>query len=91
MGQQLQYLVFYGSEVLGIIVGVSTVFANQAQEEFFGLAEDAEVKTQQLNSIVNNTVFRLEYPVPNLATIVLSIWRKRVMEDWEKLYGVPIA
>jgi len=91
MGQQLQYLVFYGSEVLGIIVGVSTVFANQAQEEFFGLAEDAEVKTQQLNSIVNNTVFRLEYPVPNLATIVLSIWRKRIMEDWEKLYGVPIA
>ena len=91
MGQQLQYLIFYGSEVVVIIGGASAVFANQARDEFFGLAEEAEVKTQQLNSIVNNNVFRLEYPAPNLATIVLSIWRKRIMEDWEKLYGVPIA
>lgn len=91
MGQQLKYLIFYGSEVVEIIGGASAVFANQARDEFFGLAEEAEVKTQQLNSIVNNNVFRLEYPAPNLATIVLSIWRKRIMEDWEKLYGVPIA
>ena len=91
MGQQLQYLIFYGSEVVGIIGGASAVFANQARDEFFDLAEDTEVKTQQLNNIVNNNVFRLEYPAPNLATIVLSIWRKRIMEDWEKLYGVPIT
>ena len=91
MGQQLQYLIFYGSEVVVIIGGASAVFANQARDEFFGLAEETEVKTQQPNSIVNNNVFRLEYPAPNLATIVLSIWRKRIMEDWEKLYGVPIA
>ena len=63
VGQQLQYLIFYGSEVVGIIGGASAVFANQARDEFFGLAEEAEVKTQQLNSIVNNNVFRLEYPV----------------------------
>ena len=91
MGQQFQYLIFYGSEVVGIIGGASAVFANQARDEFFGLAEEAEVKTQQLNNIVNNNVFRLEYPAPNLATIVLSIWRKRIMDDWEKLYGVPIT
>ena len=64
MGQQLQYLIFYGSEVVGIIGGASAVFANQARDEFFGLAEEAEVKTQQLNSIVNNNVFRLKYPAP---------------------------
>ena len=82
MGQQLQYLIFYGSEAVGIIGGASAVFANQARDEFFALAEETEVKTQQLNSIVNNNVFRLEYPAPNLATIVLSIWRKRIMDDW---------
>ena len=91
MGQQLQYLIFYGSEVVGIISGASAVFANQARDEFFGLAEEVEVETQQLNSIVNNNVFRLEYPAPNPATIVLSIWRRRIMDDWVKPYGVPIA
>ena len=73
MGQQLQYLIFYRSEVIEIIGGASAVFANQSQEEFFCLAEDAEVETQKLKSIVNKNVFRLEYPAPNLATIVLSI------------------
>ena len=76
MGQQLQYLIFFGPEVVGIIGGASAVFANQARDEFFGLTEDAEVKTRQLNSIDNNDVFRLDHPAPNLATIVLSIWRK---------------
>ena len=73
MGQQLQYLIFYRSKVVGIIGGASAVFANQARDKFFGLPEDAEVKTQQVNSIVNNNVFCLEHPAPNLATIVLSI------------------
>lgn len=63
MGKQLQYLILYRSEVVGIIGSATEVFANQARDEFFGLAEDAEVKTQQLNIIANNNIFRLEYQV----------------------------
>ena len=45
---------------------------------------DKDTKTRQLNSIVNNCIFRLEYPAPNLATIVLAMWRKRIATDWKR-------
>ena len=91
VGQQLQYLVFYGNEVVGVIGGSSAVFTNQARDAFWGFAEDKDTKTRQLNSVINNNIFRLEYPAPNLATMVLAIWRKRIAQDWEDLYGVQVA
>ena len=91
VGQQLQYLVFYGSEVVGVIGGSSAVFTNQARDAFWGFAEDKDTKTRQLNSVINNNIFRLEYPAPNLATMVLAMWRKRIVKDCEDLYGVEVA
>ena len=91
VGQQLQYLVFYGSEVVGVIGGASAVFTNQARDEFWQFSADRDTKTRQLNSVINNNVFRLEYPAPNLATMVLAMWRKRIVQDWEHLYGVQVA
>ena len=91
VGQQLQYLVFYGTELVGVIGGSSAVFTNQARDAFWGFAEDKDTKTRQLNSVINNNIFRLEYPAPNLATMVLAIWRKRIAQDWEDLYGVQVA
>ena len=91
VGQQLQYLVFYGSEVVGVIGGSSAVFTSQARDEFWGFSEDRDERTRQLNSVINNNIFRLEYPAPNLATMVLSMWRKQIASDWENLYGVEVA
>ena len=91
VGQQLQYLVFYAGEVVGVIGGASAVFTNQARDEFWQFSEDKDTKTRQLNSVINNNVFRLEYPAPNLATMVLSLWRKQIAKDWEHLYGVEVA
>ena len=91
VGQQLLYLVFYGNEVVGVIGGASAVFTSQARDEFWDLSPDKDTKTRQLNSIVNNCIFRLEYPAPNLATIVLAMWRKRIATDWKKQYGVEVA
>jgi len=91
VGQQLLYLIFYGNEVVGVIGGASAVFTTQARNEFWGLSEEKDVMTRQLNSVVNNCIFRLEYPAPNLATIVLSMWRKRIAKDWEHQYGVSVA
>lgn len=84
VGQQLLYLVFYGNEVVGVIGGASAVFTNQTRDAFWDLSPDKDTKTRQLNSIVNNCIFRLEYPAPNLATIVLAMWRKRIAADWEE-------
>ena len=91
VGQQLQYLIFYANELVGVIGGASSVFTTQARDEFWSFAEDKETKTRQLNSIINNNIFRLEYPAPNLATMVISKWRKQIQLDWEELYGVQVA
>jgi len=91
VGQQLQYLVFYANELVGVIGGASAVFTTQARDEYWGFAEDKETKTRQLNSVINNNIFRLEYPAPNLATMVISKWRKQIQLDWEELYGVQVA
>ena len=87
-GQQLHYLIQLAGEVCGIISGASSVFAVRARDEYFGLTP--ATKRTGLNSIVNNVVFRLETHLPNLATQVLSLWRRRVAIDWEDRYKVRV-
>ena len=91
VGQQLQYLVFYDNKVVGVIGGASAVFKTQERDKFFDLSTDRDLKTRQLNSIINNNIFKLDYSAPNLATIVLKKWRKQIAKDWETLYGVEVA
>ena len=87
-GQQLHYLVTLDGAVVGIISGASAAWAIKSRDEYFGLTK--ENKRVALPSIVSNVVFRLEVSVPNLATKVLSLWRKRVSVDWEARYGVEV-
>ena len=87
-GQQLHYLIELENEVVGIISGASSVWAVKTRDEYFGLNKDN--KRVALPSIINNTVFRLEKHIPNLATFVLSRWRKRISADWEERYKVKV-
>lgn len=87
-GQQLHYLIKLDGDIVGIISGASCVWAVKTRDEYFGL--DKENKRVALPSIINNTVFRLETHKPNLATFVLSRWRKRVAVDWEERYKVKV-
>lgn len=87
-GQQLHYLIKLSGDVIGIISGASSVWAVKSRDDYFGLNKDN--KRVALPSIINNTVFRLEKHLPNLATFVLSRWRKRVASDWEERYGVKV-
>ena len=91
VGQQLQYLIFYGKEVVGVIGGASSAFTSQSRDKYWELSTDKDEKNCQLNSIINNNIFKLNYPAPNLATIVLSKWRKQILKDWEELYEVKVA
>lgn len=88
-GQQLHYLVWLDGDLLGIISGASAVYSVKPRDEFFGITKD--LRRAQLNSIINNVVFRIENAPPNAATQVLAMWRKRIARDWEYLYGVPVA
>jgi len=88
IGQQLHYLIYYKTNLVGIISGASSVWAVKSRDNYFGIAK--ENRRVSLPSIVNNVVFRLEFHEKNLATRVLSLWRKRVQSDWSERYGVIV-
>lgn len=90
-GQQVHFVIHYKGMVAGIISGASSVYGVKARDEFFGIPKDKNIKQKYfLPAIINNTVFRMEYHEKNLATRVLSKWRKVISELWFELYSVPV-
>lgn len=90
-GQQLHFIVFVDNEVAGIISAASSVYAVKARDEFFKIPKDRDLKQgYYLPAIINNTVFRLEVHHKNLATQVLSKWRKVCAKLWFEIYGVKV-
>lgn len=89
IGQQIHYLIYLDGEVVGIISGGSAAYAVSSRDDYFGITK--ENRKVALNGIIDNTVFRLEKNLPNLGSQILSIWRKKVADDWESQYGVPAA
>lgn len=90
-GQQIHFLIHYNGEVVGIISGASSVYSVEARDNYFDIPKDKDVKQKYyLPAIINNTVFRLESHEKNLATKVLSRFRRVIAELWETIYGVPV-
>jgi len=89
-GQQIHYLIWYetddGWENVGAISGGSAVYATSVRDAFFHITKENREKV--LNGIIDNTLFRLEKHEDNLASKIVSLWRKIVVKDWEGLYGV---
>jgi hypothetical protein len=88
-GQQLHYLVMVDGQHLGVISGASAVYGTKARDQFFGI--DPAKRKVQLNSIINNVVYRIENAPRNVPSQVLAMWRKRIAADWEYLYQVKVA
>lgn len=99
-GRQLHYLIYGDEQIVGIISGGSSTFAVKSVDEFFGLSvakrfdawtgeavDKAGFHPDLLGTVINNTVFRLEYHEHKLASRVLKIWRARVTVDWETKWG----
>ena len=89
-GQQVHYLIWYPTEIglekIGAISGGSAVYATGVRDAFFGLNKDNREKV--INGIIDNTLFRLNRPEYNLASKIVSLWRKQIALDWENLYDV---
>jgi hypothetical protein len=89
-GQQIHYLIWYetddGWKNIGAISGGSAVYATGCRDTFFHINKENREKV--INGIIDNTLFRLELHEFNLATTIVSLWRKTVVKDWEGLYGV---
>jgi len=80
IGKNLTYLIKVDNAVCGVIVGGSTSFTLTGRNEFFG--SDCDIQ-----SIINNRLFRLESDIKNLGTQVLKVWRNKVVVDWKEKYG----
>lgn len=84
IGRQLHYLVEVDGSIFGIISGASAVWACEPRDNYFDINKDN--RKERINLIIDNVVFRLEKTYPNLATQVLSKWRKQVVTDWQERY-----
>ena len=82
-------MILLDREVIGIISGGASAYAVKARDDFFGITK--ENRNVALNGIVDNTVFRLEKHLPNLATQILALWRITVERDWREKYGVIVC
>ena len=90
-GQQIHFLIHYKDKIVGIISGASSVYGVKARDDFFNIPNDRNIKQKYyLPAIINNVVFRLEYHEKNLATRVLSKFRKVISKLWEEIYEVPV-
>lgn len=90
-GQQIHFLITEKDVPIGIISGASSVYGVKARDEFFRIPNDQKIKQKlYLPAIINNTVFRLEVHEKNMATQILSRWRKAISEMWEYIYEIPV-
>ncbi len=95
-GQQVHYLIWAKVDDawknIGAISGGSGIFSSNIRDKFFGLDKFPKPKRGEtspyLSGIIDNTLYRLELHQKNLASKVLSLWRKQVVKDWEFMYGV---
>lgn len=86
IGRQIHYIIHVDNKAIGIISGASAVWSCKPRDEFFGITKHNRRKVVQ--QIINNTVFRLEITQHNLASQILSLWRKRVIKDWQEKYCI---
>jgi len=88
IGKQLHYLIYEKGDLferpIGIISGASAVWACKPRDDFFGITKDNRI--EKIGKIINNVVFRLNKNEKNLATKILSLWRKQILKDWKEKY-----
>jgi hypothetical protein len=87
-GSQLRYLIW--CERFGYLGGLAfsaPAWQVRARDEYIGWNESAHRKN--LQRVVNNSRFLIlpTVRVPNLASHVLSLCSKRLVEDWEERYS----
>jgi hypothetical protein len=96
-GQQIHYLIWVKTEDaqwqnVGAISGGSATFGVGVRDVFFGLDKFPKPKRGENSlyhsGIIDNTLYRLELNIPNLASQILAMWRKQVVKDWEFMYSI---
>ncbi len=91
VGAQLRYLIRHDGGLLGAMGWGASAWTVKPRDEWIGF--DLKTREQNLGKVLNNTRF-LVLPwvrIKNLASKVLAMSAKRVVEDYERDYGQRLA
>lgn len=93
MGRQILYEIYYKGQQVGIIglQASSSIMKNVHKAVYGTIKTTKESRIRYFNEVYNNNIFRLEYIEKNLASRILSQFKKQVKQDFEKKYkGVTL-
>ena len=90
VGRNICYAITYDGVYYGAIVGGSSTLHLVGRDSFFGIVKPE--KKANLRCIVNNIFFHIEkrsdrYPVRNMTSTVLRMFRELIAIDWLDKYG----
>lgn len=90
VGRNICYAIMFEDVYYGAIVGGSATLHLVGRDQFFDFTE--ETKKVKLNQVINNIFYHIEkkggkYPIRNIVSLVLAIFRERVAADWVMKYG----
>ena len=90
VGEYIRHLVYIDDQVVACLAWASAAWKIKAREQFIGWNEDT--KRKNLYLVVNNTRFLIPpwIEVKYLASRVLSLSLKRLVQDWQRAYSHPI-
>ena len=92
VGENLKYMVVDRSErIVACLLFGSAAWKTTSRDAFIGWSDEARQKN--INLITNNTRFLILpwVKVPHLASHVLSLIRKRIVNDWMEKYNHPVV
>ena len=91
-GAQVRYLIYSQDQQLLAALGFGAAAWKIADRDNW-IGWDAEIRSRNLNYIVNNNRFLIlpHVNVPNLASKILAIIASRIADDWRERYGYPVV
>jgi len=90
VGAHLKYMAFSNGRPIACLAYGSAPWYIGVRDRFIGWP--AEIRKKNLHLIINNIRFLILpwVKVPHLASHMLAISRKRVSEDWKRIYKHPV-
>lgn len=92
VGRRILYDIYYKGNHVGLVgVGpVAVIFSHVFKYIYGDLKLNRERKIRYYDQVYNNNIFRLMYSEKNLASRILSFFRKQIKVDMKSKYNVDI-
>jgi len=90
VGRSLRYFLYMGHDLIGAMGWGSACWKLASRDAFIGWDQTARVQNLQMLAGNHRFLILPWVRIKNLASHVLSLAVRRVPQDWERLYGIPL-